>query len=503
MAADNTDELFQLIKALSKSEKKFFTQYVNLYEKGSSPLYLQVFNFLNEEPDYSEERLFKKFRDKTFKKNYPVTKHYLKQLIIKTLRHGDLTIREDRDLMVYLLDIKRLMAKGLIPMAKKMLEKLKAEAYEAEKLSDVIHMITMQRGLISMGHYRNQPEVTLDTLDAEEDQLFESIKQMRHIMNASIKLHGLMLHENGELPDENLKQIEQLGKLSYLNNVDALTSVKAKHSTLQFWTLYYCALGDYKQYYDYANRKLEFVKSEKLPVTVSNWLVVAYNHFLAASLLAGKFEGFEDKLKFLEDMELKSQFHDSDRFQTVSIYSLLYYILHNDDEKILKYIEYSQEGLVRLAPFLHRTFTYTLRTIIAYSYLKVGKLDECMKEVNELMALTSGETRRDFVGHVKIINLMLRYRMREYTYLSYLTKNTYRFFVSYLYATPVHKFVIAYLKDSMKAKGRKQLEELNIKASTHLKKLNYNTATESDMALVMMIDDFLKAGVNEPEKKVG
>lgn len=50
MAADNTDELFQLIKALSKSEKKFFTQYVNLYEKGSSPLYLQVFNFLNEEP---------------------------------------------------------------------------------------------------------------------------------------------------------------------------------------------------------------------------------------------------------------------------------------------------------------------------------------------------------------------------------------------------------------------------------------------------------------------
>lgn len=488
------DELYQLIKALSKSEKKFFTQYVNLYEKGSSPMYLQVFNFLNEEPDYSEERLFKKFRDKTFKKNYPVTKHYLKQLIIKTLRHGDLTIREDRDLTVYLLDIKRLMAKGLMPMAKKMLEKLKAEAYEAEKLTEIIQMITMQRGLISMGYYRQQPDINLDTLDAEEDHLFESIKQMRQIMNASIKLHGLMLHENGELPQENLKQIEQIGKHPYLHHFDALLSIKARHSNLQFWTLYYCALGDYKKYYEYANRKLEFVKTEKIPITVSNWLVVAYNHYLAASLLAGKFDGFEAKLKYLEEMELKSQFHDADRFQTVSLFSLLYYIIHNNNEQIQKYIDYSQEGLHRLAPFLHRTFTYTLRSTIAYGYLKIGKLDECLKEVNDLMALTSGETRRDYVGHVKIINLMLRYRMKEYTYLSYLTKNTYRFFVNYLYATPVHKFVIAYLKDSMKAKGRQQLAELNAKSSAELKSLNYNTATESDMALVMMIEDFLTAG---------
>lgn len=487
---EQQDELFQLIKALSKSEKKFFTQYVNLYEKGGSPLYLQVFNFLNEEPDYSEERLFKKFRDKTFKKNYPVTKHYLKQLIIKTLRHGDLTIREDRDLTVYLLDIKRLMAKGLMPMAKKMLEKLKEEAYQAEKLTEVIQMITMQRGLISMGYYRQQPDINLDTLDAEEDLLFESIKQLRHIMNASIKLHGIMLHENGELPEENLRQIEQLGKQPYLHKFNELLSIKAKHSNLQFWTLYYCALGDYKQYYEYANRKLEFVKTEKIPNTVSNWLVVGYNHYLAASLLAGNFDGFESRLKYLEEMELKSQFHDSDRFQTVSIFSLLYYIIHNNNEQIQKYIAYSQEGLHRLSPFLHRTFTYTLRTIIAYGYLKTDKLDECMKEVNDLMALTNGETRRDYIGHVKIINLMLRYRMREFTYLSYLTKNTYRFFVSYLYATPVHKFVIAYLKDAMKAKGRKQLEELNARYVQMLKTVRHNTS-ESDMALVMMIEDFL------------
>ena len=187
---EQPDDLYQLIRSLNKSEKKFFTQYVNIYEKGSSPIYLQLFDFLNLEPVYSEERIFKKFKDPNFKKNYPVTKHYLKNLIIKTLRHSELTVREDRDLTVYILDVKRLMAKGLFPMAKKMIEKLKEEAYEEEKLNDVIHLIAMQRGLISMGYYRHEPEVNLDSLDVEEEKLMEMIRQLRNIMNCSIKLHS-------------------------------------------------------------------------------------------------------------------------------------------------------------------------------------------------------------------------------------------------------------------------------------------------------------------------
>lgn len=79
------DELFQLIKALNKSEKKFFTQYVNLYEKGSSPMYLQVFDFFNLEESYDEEKLFKKFRDPLFKKNYAVTRRTeFQKNIVKT-----------------------------------------------------------------------------------------------------------------------------------------------------------------------------------------------------------------------------------------------------------------------------------------------------------------------------------------------------------------------------------------------------------------------------------
>jgi len=491
---EQQDELFQLIRALNKSEKKFFTQYVNIYEKGSSPIYLQFFDFLNNEPVYNETRIFKKFPDPNFKKNFAVTKHYLKNLIIKTLRHSELTVREDRDLTVYILDVKRLMAKGLFPMAKKMIEKLKQEAIEEEKLNDVMHLIAMQRGLIAMGYYKHEPEMTLDTLDVEEDKLLDSIRQLRNIMNNSIKLHSQMNYEVNLSPGENEVTFKELGKKISNYKYEELSTAKARHTFLQFWAMYYCALGDYKKYLEWADKKLDFVKNEPHPKTVTNWLVLGYNHCLSASLLTNDFSEFENRLKFLEGMEFQSQFHDADRFQTVSIFSLLYYMRQNDKKKIEYYIEYSENGLDRLAPFISKAFTYMLRTCVSYAYLKLGKLDDCVREVNDLMSLTNGETRRDYVGHVKIINLMLRFEMKEYHYLSYLLKNTYRFFMTYLHTSPVHRFMIGYMRDALKTKDQKSLDALNKVTLEKLKTLRFNPK-ESDLSLVSLMEDYLSRKV--------
>lgn len=487
---EQQDELFLLVKSLSKSEKKFFTQYVNLYEKGSSPIYLQLFNFLNEEERYDEERLFKKFRDQKFRKNYPVTKHYLKNLIIKTMRHSELTVREERDITVQVLDIKRLIAKGLIPMAKRMIEKLKEEAYADEKLNDLLHIITMQRGLIAIGYYQNEPQVTLDTLDQEEDLLLEKIRQLRQLMNANIKLHSMMHYERNNQPNALRSELEQLVKNSYLRNYEEMKSLKARHTFLEFWTLYYCALGDYPNYFAYAQKKLDFVLHEKLPPTVSNWVVVGYYHYMAASMMTGNFSEFEKNLRFLEQMHLHSHFHDANRFQTVSTFALLYYIRQHEAGKIEQYIQYSKDGLEKNAAFLHKSFVYSLRATIAYAFLRLGKIEECLTEVNDLLALTNGETRRDYVGIVRIINLMLRFEMKEYTYLANLLKSTYRFFMNYLYTSPIHQFAVSYMKEAMRTDDHRSRAALNKEYLDKLHELRFNPA-EADFIIAMMMEDYL------------
>lgn len=491
------DELFLLIKSLSKNEKKFFTQYVNLYEKRSNPIYLQLFNFLNARETYSEAEVFKKFRDKTFQKNYAVTRHYLKNLIIKTLRHSELTVREEHDLTVYVLDIKRLMAKGLFGMAKKMIEKLKTDAYADEKFYDVIQLISMQRGLVSMGYYRYEPDITLDKLDEEEELLLEKIKELRRVMNSVIKLYSLMHYELNTLPDEVVKRINELSIQEVLQEPEKLKSAKAIHSAMQFQALYHCSLGNYPQYKQWATRKLKFTQTTTGAHSAAvNWQILSYNHCLGAAFLTKDFDGFEPYIQQLESMELQSAFHDAERFQTVSIYGLLYQLHFNNPERIQHYITYSLSGMERLQPFLRKAFIYTLRTLIAYAYLRTGKKDECLTDVNELLALTNGETRKDYLGHVKIINLMLRYEMKEDLYLSYLLKNTYRYFSNYVYTTPVHQLVIAYLKEALKTKTRREFDKLNDTYRQLLSKTRFNPS-EADMALAMMVEDYIRAKGSE------
>jgi hypothetical protein len=493
---EQADELFLLIKALSKSEKKFFTQYVNIYEKGSSPIYLRLFDFLNEETTYDEEKIFKKFRHKNFRKNYPVTKHYLKNLILKTLRHSDLTVREERDLTVYVLDIKRVMAKGLFGMAKKMIEKLKDEAANDEKFYDIVHLIGMQRSLISMGYYRHEPAVTLDALDEEEEILLEKITTLRKVMNAAIQAYSLMHYEQLNIPESVLKEIQQISKRPVLQHYETLTSAKARHAYLQFWLYYYNVSGDFKKYAEYANKKFEFVKHEKLPLSAAvNWQVLACNHCMSAGLMLRDFSDYQKHFEFLEKLKLQSTFHESERFQTLSIFGLIYYTRHFDAERLDHYISFSKEGIKNLSPFLRKFFTYTLRCALAYACLKQKKLDDCWQEVNELTSLTNGETRKDYIGHVKIINLMLRFEMKEYNYVSYLLKNTYRFFMNYLYTSPVHKFMISYLKEALKTKDESRLASLNRNYLDILQRLKYQP-NEAEMALVMMAEDFLHQKAN-------
>ena len=85
---------------------------------------------------------------------------------------------------------------------------------------------------------------------------------------------------------------------------------------------------------------------------------------------------------------------------------------------------------------------------------------------------------------------MLRYEMKEYHYLSYLLKNTYRFFMTYLHTSPVHKFIIHYMRDALKTKDQKSLDALNKTALEKLRGIRFSPK-EADMTLVGLMEDYL------------
>ena len=76
--------LFDLIKSLSKAEKRFFKLETNRYKSKSNKVYIEVYKILDNQDIYNEEELKKKLPTQS-NIRLPQLKNYLYNLILKIL----------------------------------------------------------------------------------------------------------------------------------------------------------------------------------------------------------------------------------------------------------------------------------------------------------------------------------------------------------------------------------------------------------------------------------
>ena len=96
------DPLFRLIKSLTKSEKRNFTLYVNRIQDTKEVKFVQLFEALDRQKEYSEEQVFQKIPDLKRSQLSNIRRHLYKQLLtslrmINIQVNVDLAIREQID----------------------------------------------------------------------------------------------------------------------------------------------------------------------------------------------------------------------------------------------------------------------------------------------------------------------------------------------------------------------------------------------------------------------
>ena len=84
-----SQELFHLIKSLTKSEKRFF-KLSSALQSGEKN-YLKIFDVIDRQTEYDEQKVKDYFKSEIFIKHFPSEKNHLYKLILKSLRsyHAD------------------------------------------------------------------------------------------------------------------------------------------------------------------------------------------------------------------------------------------------------------------------------------------------------------------------------------------------------------------------------------------------------------------------------
>ena len=160
------DDLFVLIKSLSRAEKRYFTVNANAGRGGKEPSYLQLFKLMNDLEEYDDAKL-----KKYFPKNLSWEKNNLYKLILRSMRN----FRSDKSayarIKEMIIDVQFLMERGLFEQAYKLLNKCKKLAIEYDQKADLLSINELER----IALFRMQPK----DLDTKIDLLIEAQQKIQ------------------------------------------------------------------------------------------------------------------------------------------------------------------------------------------------------------------------------------------------------------------------------------------------------------------------------------
>src|SRR5882757_6478428 len=169
MPKQGNDNLFRLIKSLSKTEKAYFTKFAERHVIGEKNNYLKLFDAIDKQTVYDEKKML---REEKYIKQLPYLKNYLMDIILKSLQvfYSDHT--QEHRVRRMLDDAWLLNKKGLYDLCYDVLEKIKKESYNTISGSAFMDAARLEERVFAItGDIKRQKEGIEITLPEEREIL--------------------------------------------------------------------------------------------------------------------------------------------------------------------------------------------------------------------------------------------------------------------------------------------------------------------------------------------
>ena len=170
------DALYKLIKSLRKSEKRFFRLHAGRHVKGENNI-LKLFNEIEKQKEYDEEKLKKHFKGTTLSKYLAFNKHYLYKQILKSLHnfysasHAENIIREQTHYIKILFD------RRLLDDCEKLVEKTILLAKKYEAFPELIRLLEWKIEVMVVRLFEGYEEKEITEIENEFRSAIESLQE--------------------------------------------------------------------------------------------------------------------------------------------------------------------------------------------------------------------------------------------------------------------------------------------------------------------------------------
>ncbi|TAH27149.1 MAG: hypothetical protein EAZ07_02645 [Cytophagales bacterium] len=443
--------LFDLIKSLSKNEKRYFKVLVSNSSEAEDKKIILLFDLISNSEDLNKEiNLTKSPSIKAAQ--IPNLKAYLFEKILQVLRMYHTTKIKDIQIREQIDYIQILIERRLYTSAQKCIDKAKKMAQTHLNLELQLEILKIEKSLVmqNISDVKNN----VDNIVEEVQLLNQQINNINTFTNLSIKLNSFYTKSGfirDEKDDQRIKDFFNKN-ISYYQEQEL--SIAEKINLYRLYIGYYFFLQDFNNGYIYSKKLEEIFESEQPLIenmpdeyikALNNLLIAQYKLFLYTDFVATnqKLQSITShpKVRINENIRIKLlkyfYTHEINKFFMTGDFNSGVEIIINQQGKELNL----------LIMMLDKHSSLILNYKIACLHFGAGNYSQSIKTLHKIINSQEHDLREDLHCFARIMNLVCHYELKNFDVIKHYIISTYRFLLKKDDLRLFQKYVLKFLKN--------------------------------------------------------
>ena len=449
MARTGSLDLFNLIKSLDRTEKRFFKVYASRHVIGRQNNYVRLFNAIDRQLFYNEEELHVSQR---YIRQMPLLKNRLYEIILKSLQLYSAGYSEETYLKTQLQSIRILFEKGLYDQCEKMLDRIQRIASENEFHLIQLEIQEWQEKLLYATSFSGSSENDQEQIFTNSVRVVNDYLSLRACRNVGMVMEGRICQDGYPRSLIVLAGYTDLVSKRIFGPGDkTLPRSGRKHFYACMFALFLCRNEVYTAY-NWAKKLIIHLEEDPVQITREPESYLHALDGMAICLLRlGMFSEMRELL-----VKLRKPHHSSKRLEELSMFlqthhELLLHMRTGNTEKAIEMIsrreylvvsnankaeeatnkylanpQYEEEEGSKIS-LQNRMFRVILQFNFATIHFVAGNYLASVNYLNGIINDYSLDLRSDIQCLSRILNLLAHFELGNFELMEYGVRSTYRF----------------------------------------------------------------------------
>lgn len=449
-------ELFELVKSLTKSEKRYFSLYTRF--QGGSKAYLYLFAIIDQMKDFDEGKIRAQFVKQYRVTHFPATKQYLFQQLIAALRSFGAYKDLDSDHTDMIETYKVLHYKGLHGQSAKLLKRIKAITWSDDAFIRYYYVL-LQEYLQEIYHTTDPESSGIHEIFDERKKVLQIIQNYSWVGDVftmqRIFLRNKLYCRSKEDKAALRKIIAPLLKTRE-SDMLSRTALGMRNMAL---CDYYTAMGMFGKAFETSRIYLELRENAGRTDKVDTQTIAEYAQHLWLAVRAGRYDDFDlhlDRYKRFVD-EITNHDKHALAFERWYLFSLIRFCRQGRFEEAKRLQKEQHKNIVQF----EASFTMKGKITIAYFHAYRDFANHDYRKALQLIQKIQSEVNDEVEEYSfsKLLLMFIQYELGNLELLSYQVRSAQRFMEKQGRMYTCEKALLGFFKSVESATNKTELRK--------------------------------------------